>query len=290
MKIIQQTDHTLTLRLRPWLIWIFSSVSIGVGLTLMILLAQTATLSCHRTDRHLGQCTLNKTHLWHSTSASFALSDVQGARVQTRQQGDGYTYQMRLLIAGDEMSFTPHYSSGNANKLKNVNQLATFLDAPEIKTLRITEDSRGLAYSLGSLFMVSACSVAGLLGGVVTVTFGRSDCRGDRLVIKRHGLWTKTVTEYALGHIVGVEVEAANSSSNSPYRILLRMQVDGPSDMAGLTVNPIPLSPYFSSGTAEKTEVVNQIHQFLHLSVPAPSETEQRQRAIATLYQIWDSL
>lgn len=256
MPLHESDSRVLTITLRPWLLWLFSTALATMGLLIIVMFGQLSQLMCDRsqTDEQ-GWCELNQVSLRHSRTVYVPVSAVNGVR--TLPPTDQMTQRNALwLKVGDRYIPFALTTLGDRDRRAVALRIRRFLLNPDLVTLEIVDDSRWFAYSFGSGFVLSGLTISLLFGKVVTCTFDRAT---DQFRLERQGLLSTQAHDYPLDAIAAIDVDTSAGRSGSTYRVAIWL-----SHPETQTKQALPLTPYYSSGLKDKQVVVDRIQAFLN--------------------------
>jgi hypothetical protein len=255
MPVHESDSRVLTITLRPWLLWLFSSVLAAMGLLIIVMFGQLSQLVCDRsqTDDY-GWCELSQVSLHYSRTVYLPVSAVNEVRTlpPTDQMAQ---WDAIWLKVGDRYIPFSLTTLGDRDRRVIALRIRRFLLNPELSTLEIVDDSRWFAYSFGSGFVLSGLTISLLFGKVVICTFDRTTQQFD---LDRQGLLSHYHHSYPLDAIAAVDVDTSAGSSGSTYRVAIWLN-----DASTQAKQMLPLTPYYSSGLKDKQAVVDRIQTFL---------------------------
>ncbi|MEA5621141.1 hypothetical protein VB711_25380, partial [Cronbergia sp. UHCC 0137] len=253
MKIIQESHNQMTLRLRPWFLWIFGAVLASVGLVMPIYIAHAHIFSCLRQTSTSGICQISIIGLLSKTEKKLALSDIQGSKIKTfRDRKNNWRSQI-ILFTKNGIVIPIANTSPNPITVKTwAKQIEDFLQDAQKQELLIEYDYRLLACLYASLFVIAGLSIAILLGKVLICHI---DKRLGTLTLEYCGLLGNLQTKYKIRDIHYMTVEKTTSKNGYTYRVAMVMQ----------SGEHIPFTRYYTSGLHGKQETIDNISRFLNL-------------------------
>lgn len=253
MKVVQESQNQMTLRLRPWFVWIFGAVFASVGSVMPIFIAHAHIFSCLRQTSTLGICQISTIGILSKTEKKLALSDIQGTEIKTFKDSKNNWRSQVVLLTKDGVVRPIANTSPNDGTVKTwAKEIEAFLQDPQKQELLIKYDYRFLACLYASLFVIAGLSIAILLGKVLICHI---DKRLGKLTLEYHGLFNKSQEEYKIRDIQFMTVQKTSSKSGSTYRVAMVMQ----------SGEQIPFTYYYSSGLHGKKKIVDNISRFLNL-------------------------
>ncbi|TVQ24560.1 MAG: hypothetical protein EA367_01510 [Leptolyngbya sp. DLM2.Bin15] len=257
MRVLTSSAQHLVLQLRPWSLWLFGGAFTLFGLLPALLIAEVATLECHRTAQP-PSCELSRAGLLKNDRHLILLDHFQGVEVQESRSDDSSTYRVVLLTSEGDRPLTGYYSSGYAGKARQARQIDAFLTDLSQTQLVIQQDSRWLGYLFTLIFSGSGLLVLCLMGNVVTCEF---DKLGQSFKLTRRGLLGSKIIKHPLHHIQTVHLETSHGSKGSTtYRVALDLK----------NGDRLPITTYYSSGRKDKQKTADQISAFLGLTTSTP--------------------
>lgn len=252
LKIIQKTPIQLKLKFQvapgSVIYWLFGSLFITLGLFTVVALARTTSLTCVHMEATPDSCTLTQSHLLTSKIQDIPLRDVEGAEVIPTKTPENNPLVLLTRRGTIDLNFT--MASRNQKQVYAA-QVNDFISKPTEKRLTIQEDSKWLAYSLGSLGIAVGVFCI-LIIQSITLSFDKTF---DRLTIEQAGWFSKKVTNEALGNILKLDIESLNVKGVTSCNIILILR-------SGKRL-PIASYPLFNQESAAAT--CRYIKDFLHL-------------------------
>ncbi|MBE9057495.1 hypothetical protein [Sphaerospermopsis sp. LEGE 08334] len=253
MKVIQESQNQMTLRLRPWFLWIFCSILGSSGLIMPLFIAHAHTFSCRRQTSTLGTCQISIVGLLSKTEKEIALSDIQGTEIKTfKDSKDNWRSQVILLTKDGEVPPIANTSPNDVTVKTWAKEIEAFLQDSQKQELLIEYDYRLLAYLYASVFVIADLLIVIFLGKVLI-------CHIDKtlgtLTLEYQGLFDKSQKEYKIRDIQFMTVQKTSSKSGSTYRVAMVMQ----------SGEQIPFTSYYTSGLHNKQKTVENISRFLDL-------------------------
>ncbi|MBE9201111.1 MULTISPECIES: hypothetical protein [unclassified Nodularia (in: cyanobacteria)] len=254
MKIIQENDSQMTLRLRPWLLWIFGVILTNIGLSGAVLWPKVHTFTCRRDTTAPAICQSYTTGLSSSDQQVVSLKDIQGTKIHTVKGSKGKrSYRLLLLTNKGEISPISIDISDQRTVKNWVEEIEVFRKDTQKQNLLIEYDNRFSDYLFAGLF-TSLGLVLGLVLGKVFVC--KIDKSLGKLTLEQYGLLGNSQAEYSTSQIRGVTVQKTKSSKGSrTYRIALFMY----------SGEYIPFTSYYTSGFRYHQQIADRISEFLDL-------------------------
>jgi hypothetical protein len=124
-----------------WIMYALSVIFVGVGLLVLYLVGQTATLKCIRAGETQSQCTLTTTWMKLSRLKEVTFSPLVSATTEESCDDDGCTYRVLLLSSTGSLPLTSVYSSGYESKQKIADQINAYVQNTDQKSLEIETNS-----------------------------------------------------------------------------------------------------------------------------------------------------
>ncbi len=258
MQVIQENTDTLTLKIRPWLLWLVGSAFALMGAFLSLVLWQKTVLECVRSPEEDGKCRLQQTTAFSQSITELRLSELLGASIGTIRKEGQTPNHVRLITSSGNIPFIPYYTLGYGDRQQIVDEIDTFLWDPQQISLLIQDDSRWFAIAFGGLFMITGLSISLIFGQETTCIFDRQD---GSLVVEKKGIILHHQRNYPITAVSDIEVEESKGSKGNTYRLSLVLD-EANSSQPSLH---LPLSPYYSAGLSEKQQAAHQIRTFLKL-------------------------
>ncbi len=142
-----------------------ASIFVLFGLMVMVLSGERATLTCQRVEPTQGSCQLVISGLFGSDEITIPLNQLQNAKLEliTDTRGRG-GYRVVLLTDYDKVPFISTWSHNEQEKQKKADLINAFIGNPGETSLRIQQDERWSAYSVGGFII--------LVGGWATLRKG----------------------------------------------------------------------------------------------------------------------
>ncbi len=255
MPVHESDSRVLTITLRPWLLWLFSSALATMGLFIVVMFGQLSQLVCDRSQLgEVGWCELSQVSLRHSRTVYVPVGAVD--EVRTLPPTEQMTQRDAIwLRVGDRYIPFALTTLGDRDRRAIALRIRRFLLNPDLQTLEIVDDSRWFAYSFGSGFVLSGLTISLLFGKVVICTFDRAS---QTFYLDRQGLLSHSHHSYPLNAIAAVDVDASAGSAGSTYRVAIWLETNTQPK------HPLPLMPYYSSGLKDKQAIVDRIRAFLN--------------------------
>lgn len=202
----------------------------------MIFLGQLTTLLCQRLEPTQVACELTSSSLLGERMLSIPTGELQSAEVEVNEDSDGDTYRVVLVTKNSRIPLSDVYSSGERGKRTRANQINAFISNPEQMSLRIQQDHRWFAYSLGGIFAVVG-------GGIILSSLMwkiQTSCLFDkgsgRMYLKQQNIFTSEMREQMLPEILEARViEGTDSDGDKNYatKLLLRAGEHIPLQISG---------------------------------------------------------
>jgi tetratricopeptide (TPR) repeat protein len=259
MKVIQENHSQMTLRLRPWFLWVFGGIFTSAGL-LIALLASADSFTCRRDSNTPAICELSRTGLLGRKQQILPLEDIQGTKVNHLRDSKGNSiYSLILLTNQGEISPINTSLSNHETVYNWGEKIDGFLKDDQQQNLLIEYDDRWAIYIFSALF-ISTGIVVGLCGKVV---FCKMDKTLGILTLEKYSLIGNSQTEYNIRDIEGLTLQTSTGSKGSKtYRVALVMA----------SGDYIPFTSYYSSGFNQHQQTVDIISKFLNLEAIKGSE------------------
>lgn len=252
MKIIHHAPQKLTIGIRPGFAWLVGGFFLTAG-TLPTFFSSQQTLTCDRTPP--ATCELTTKTIWWTSRRSIPINDIQTAILDTSYDSDGNdTYRVVLQTPQNPILLTSYYTPGYTYHQNRVNQINTFLETSDQPSLYLRNDDRLLG-------LVSLVLVGGP-GFLVFLFFGQIiicdlDRQSGKLSLIQKKLTGTTCTQQDLNAITDTSIDRHRGNKGGwCYQVNFILK-------SGKT---IALTPYYSSGRADKEKTVALIRQFLGLS------------------------
>ncbi|GAA6620396.1 hypothetical protein [Scytonema sp. NUACC26] len=193
------------------------------------------------------------------------IADLQGVKLERKTETDkegkvSYKYQVILINNTDNITFrTVDYSKGESEKYQSViSTIETFLAESLQTSLVFQEDDRDIGY-----FGVGISLFLGVLSLLIITSSPSIICSFDKeanlmtLIRSRwFGIFGNLVIQYELDEIVDVNVENTDSEESIVYRVVFVLN----------SVEILPLTYVYSSGSASKYQIAKMIKNFLKTS------------------------
>lgn len=258
MKVIHESHNQMTLRLRPWFLWLFGGIFSTAGLSVAVLGSQVNTFTCRRDATTSAGCQISSTGILGTTQQDIALNDIQGTKINSfTDSKNNRSYRLVLLTNQGEFSPLPINTSDLPTVKKWQQEIDGFLQNSQQQPIFIEEDNRLFIYLFGGLFAVTGLAVAALLGKVVICDIDKTL---GKLTLANYGLLGNSQTEYRIRDLRGVTLEkSVSSKGGTTYRVALVMH----------SGEHIPFTSYYSSGFKQHQQTVERISQFLNLDAIA---------------------
>ena len=217
MKVVQHTPNTLILRWVSHLPWFNAVGSILLGFLILSIGGQLTTLSCQRSTTlesssesepgnfsGSGQCTLTKRQVLTSSIEAIPLDNIQGAMVESQQQGM-QTAQHRVLLVtpSQAVPLTPHFKTDYMSQQQHVEALEIFLTDENAGPVVIRDYGYSWVYFIGGMAIATGVVSAALGIERTTLTF---DHKASCLQIHHQRLLNSWTDEYNLNTITNVEI------------------------------------------------------------------------------------
>ncbi|MEA5514120.1 hypothetical protein [Nodularia sp. UHCC 0506] len=253
MKVIQESSSQMTLRLRPWIVWILGAVFTNIGLSGIVLWPQVHTFICRRETTAPSTCQISSTGLFWSDQQVVSLKDIEGTKIQTfRGSKDKLTYRLLLLTNKGEVS---PISTDISDQIRVKNwgeKIDIFLKDTQQENLFIEYDHRLFDYLFAGIF--ASGGLVALLSGKVVVC--KIDKTLGKLTLEKYGLLGNSQAEYSISQIRGVTLQKSrNSKGGTTYRVALFMH----------SGEYIPFTGYYSSGFRHHQQTADHISEFIDL-------------------------
>lgn len=253
MEIVLQTPTYLSLRSRPWRIWITSAVLVILGLVGFVLLNHLTVLSC---DRSLSpaQCELVRSNVYGVERLRIPLTELKQADLESNR-ANGNSQRIVLTTNQGSVPLTPYFTRGFEDLQGQVTQINTFLQEPTEQRLQIQDDKRWTA-------MLAAITFCGMGLGIGLSPWAQAmgcwfDKEQGQFALNKRSLLRGQVIERPLQAITGVELETSKSER---YRVSLALA----------SGEHLSLTPY-EGGGKDRQALASQISQFLDLPIaPLP--------------------
>ena len=210
MDIVEYNRIKLTIRHRPLLLWLLSSILAAVGLGVIGFQGGSA-LTCQRTGQ-TGSCELVNSRLVGAEVRTIPLESLRDASIEInpRNESDD-TYRVVLITGSGAIPVTSDYSSDSNQQESIASQINTFIMNQYQVSLNVQQDDRWFGYLFGSLLIGVGLFVAVHKGKVVTLSF---DKVRDRMMLKQRGLLRGTTIELPLAEIVDVTIETIRDAKD----------------------------------------------------------------------------
>ncbi|GAA6621772.1 hypothetical protein [Scytonema sp. NUACC26] len=257
MKVIQETPNNLTLQLRPWFTWIFSTTFILAGLSIAVFGGQVHTLKCRRILSNPSVCEVSSAGLLWSTQQNIPVSDIQGTEVDVIQDNKKNVYYQIVIVTNQKRVPILIKISDYETIEMWTKQIEVFLTKTQIQELLVQKDERleGFIFGaiFGGIFILIGVITLGLFGTAITCTI---DKKLGKLTIRNRGLLTYDYAEYEIQDILRVVVEKYHGNQvRTTYRVVL---VTGYRER-------VPFTSDFSLKLKQQQQTANQISSFLGL-------------------------
>ncbi|MEQ9669059.1 hypothetical protein [Coleofasciculus sp. G2-EDA-02] len=210
MDIVEYNRLKLTIRHRPLLLWLLSSILAAVGVG-VISFQRGSSLTCQRGAK-TGSCELVKSGLVGSEVRTIPLESLRDVSLDLNLKNDSNdSYRVVLLTGSEEIPFTSHYSADSNQQESIASEIDAFIMNKNQASLNIQQDDRWFSYLFGSLLIGVGLFVAVQKGKVVTLSF---DKVRDRMMLKQRGLLSGTTIELPLAEIVDVTIETIRDAKD----------------------------------------------------------------------------
>ncbi|WP_414550318.1 tetratricopeptide repeat protein [Anabaena sp. CCY 0017] len=254
MKIIHENDSQMTLRLRPWLLWIVGAILTSIGLSGAVLWPQVHTFTCRRDTTAPAICQSYTTGLSSSDHQVLPLKDIQGTKIHTIKGKSERNYRLLLLTNEGEISPISIDISDQGTVQNWVEEIEVFRKDTQKQNLLIEYDNRLSGYLFAGIF-TSMGLILGLLLEKVVVC--KIDKTLGQLTLANYGLLGNSQAEYLISDIRGVTVQTTGGfrDGSRTYRIALFMY----------SGEYIPFPSYYASRFRHHQQTVVRISEFLDL-------------------------
>ena len=277
MKVVQHTPNTLILRWVSHLPWFNAVGTILLGFLILSVGGQLTTLSCQRpttaaaeSDSTVdsaginGHCTLTKRQALTSSTETISLENLEGAKVDTHQQGTQTARHRVLLVTPSQpIPLTPHFKTDYMSQQQHVEELEIFITDEGAAPLVIRDYGHSWVYVLGGMAIATGIITAAVGIERTTLTF---DHTANCLQIHHQRLFNSWTDEYNLNTITNVEI--GNPPTTIP-QFNIQVQNIKKASLPCLNIlfesgNRLPLS--LNPKAEPIKEVVRDIRDFLQLS------------------------
>lgn len=244
MKIIKQTETELIIQTQSIFdFWLPSCLFLAFGLISLTFDYHAATLICQRLQAKQGNCQIVRSNLLGSNIKEIQLTSLRGAKVERC----GYKSRVVLLTSVGNVPFTAN-SPNWGNQDAVASEINFFVKNAKHRLLRLSQDERWLGWT-GGIFLLAAVATIVLRNNETY----RFDGTLNTLTVKQRGLLARTVIQYSLCEIYGVEVDRTKDRDNDTW-YEVRLLVSGGSRIS----LPNTMSPY------EQVEIAKAINNYLH--------------------------
>lgn len=206
MRISHDTHEKLAIFTRPsWLVMIVGLLMLLMGVVVAIVPAKATTLQCFRMPNGVASCEIVETRLLTSRKwVRFPVRMLGGAEAEAHSIGGRATYyRLHLAIDDGEGPFYFAWYGSGALVTSHVEAINAFVKEPSIRSLTVTNDKRGLCFTVGGLLAFFGL-VFVLWGSVrIRATFTRED---QRVRIIHSGLFGWRNREFGMADIKELEV------------------------------------------------------------------------------------
>jgi hypothetical protein len=253
MKIVQEHESQMTLRVRPWLLWFTGAVFISFGL-LMVLSGSENTLTCRRDTTAPASCELSKKSLLSSQEEVLPLEDIERTTVQAYRRRNTRSYSLGLVTkTGVIKSIGTRFSSE-----QTVQDFQEFFKDTQKTNLFLKNDGRFTGYAFGVMFIPLGLLVAFAYSQTIVCHI---DKNSGKLTLLNYGLRNKSQAEYNINDIQLITLQALVSKNQKMYRLILLMQ----------SGEYVPLTPNFPAGLREQEKTATRLSNFLNLQYFPPN-------------------
>lgn len=162
MKIVKPTPNQLVLLIlqannliRVMGTVLTASLFVLTGLVVMVLSGELATLTCQRVEQTQGSCQLVTSGLLGSDEITIPLNQLQNAKLEliSGPRGGG-GYRVVLLTDDGEIPFISAWNPSVQEKQKKADLINAFIGNPRETSLRVQQDERWSAYSVGGFLIL----------------------------------------------------------------------------------------------------------------------------------------
>lgn len=206
MKVVKHTPDTLILRWVSHLPWFNAMGAALLGLIILSIGGKLTTLSCQRADDQPvknGYCKLTQQRVLTSNTQTISLNDLQGAQVQTKQQGTPSARHRAVLnTRSQSIPLTP-FRSDYMSQQQHVEQLELFMADGEMDSMVVRDYGHSWIYFLGGMAIATGVVSAAL--GIERTTL-KFDHQASCLEIHHQRLLNSWTDEYNLNTITNVEI------------------------------------------------------------------------------------
>lgn len=226
MEILEQTPTRLSLRFRPWGIWISGLFFIFIGLPINLIfflpLSKTNTFSCERIEKNQGNCQLKTSFLLFYQIKNIDLDKLQRAKIDLIKNNSTEKQRVILITTEGEQYFPillTYHPNIKAFELKAI--IAEINDFIKDKNQPYLKVQEGKAEWIGWFICVGLIYVIITLGfwsEVITCCFDKNH---GVLIKTRNWLILKIKIEHPLVDIINVEVQETRTRYGQCYRISL---------------------------------------------------------------------
>lgn len=259
MKVVRENHSQMTLRLRPWSMWLFGAFLTSAGLTFAFLGVTEQTFSCRRDTTAPASCQVSsKGVLWSNPSYDvFPLKDIQGTKI------DGFTdnedqrrYRLVILTNSREVSPISTDFSGQRKVKSWAEDIELFLKDTQRQDLVIEYNNRFDIYGIAFVLTVAGLVIAVIFSKVFVCNIDKTL---GQLTLAKYGLVNGSKAEYRTVDICGITLQTPeeNSEGIAAYRVALVMK----------SGEYIPIISNYSSGAKilQQQQIADRISQFLNL-------------------------
>jgi hypothetical protein len=255
MKVIQENESQMTLRARPWSLWVLGAVFTGFGL-FMVVSGSDNTLSCRRDNTAPPSCELSKKSLLSSQQQVLPLEDIQRTTVQAYRRRNSSLRSYSLGLVTKTGVINPIGSHLISNE-KTVQDFQEFFKDTERKYLFLKYDGRFYWLPVAVIFIPIGLLVLVCARPLVC----QIDKKSGKLTLINYGLRSKSQAEYNINDIQLISLQSLVSKSYKTYRIIFMMQ----------SGELLPLTPDFYVKLQEQEKMAIRLSNFLNLQYFPPN-------------------
>jgi hypothetical protein len=253
MKVIQENESQMTLRARPWSLWILGAFFTGFGL-FMVVSGSDNTLSCRRDNTAPPSCELSKKSLFSSQQQILPLENIERTTVQAYRRRNRRSYSLGLVTKTGVIDPI----EARLTSEKTVEDFQQFFKDTEKQNLFIKNDGRFTGYAFAVMFIPLGLLVA-FAYSLTTVC--HIDKNSGQLTLLNYGLRSKSQAEYNINDIQLITLQALVSNNHKRYRLILLME----------SGELLPLTPNFTAGLQEQEKTATRLSNFLNLQYFPPN-------------------
>lgn len=256
MEIVEETADRLKLQGRGLgrTMMLLGLLLVGLPLVAIASALQTSTLICVRPQSAVVQCQVRQSLLGVTLNTTSLTLPIRVEIVQHYSQNGSY-YAVQLIDPHQTLELTPYSTRTAAEQVvAEINRFGADQGQPSLKIVK-AGNARGVPIFLLLMLIGGGLETVSVLQSRATWTF---DKPAGLAVHERPTLTGRQRTEYLLSEVVGVTMEDRwGSRGGQAYRVSL------------LLTDPervVPLTETYTSGAADKEQVVARLELFLGVS------------------------